>query len=103
LEINGSQGRVLVEDTVRRYTFNRAGDEIAQVWQAGYFNDIDRDFHATFDRYLDDLLPALRAGGAPPVPATAGLRALLLAEAVIRSAETGRREEVRHDEAPPAP
>ncbi|WP_084599782.1 Gfo/Idh/MocA family protein [Actinoplanes subtropicus] len=100
LEVNGTRGRVLVEDTVRRYTFNRAGDETAQVWQAGYFNDTDRDFHATFDRHLDDLLPALREGGAPPVPATAGLRALLLAEAVIRSAETGRREAVPDDEAP---
>jgi myo-inositol 2-dehydrogenase/D-chiro-inositol 1-dehydrogenase len=92
LEVNGSRGRLLVEDTVRRYTFNRAGDETAQVWQAGYFNDTDRDFHATFDTYLDDLLPALRAGAAPPVPATAGLRALLLAEAVIRAAETGERQ-----------
>ena len=90
LEINGTGGRVLVEDTVRRFTFNRAGDETARVWQAGYFNDTDRDFHATFDRHLDDLLPALRAGGPPPIPATAGLRALLLAEAVIESAETGR-------------
>jgi predicted dehydrogenase len=92
LEVNGTQGRLLVEDTVRRYTFNRAGDETAQVWQAGYFNDTDRDFHATFDTYLDDLLPALRAGAAPPVPADAGLRALQLAEAVIRSAETGERQ-----------
>src|SRR4051794_40076494 len=91
LEVNGTRGRVLVEDTVRRFTFNRTGDEMAQVWQAGYFNDTDRDFHATFDSYLDDLLPALRAGAAPPVPATAGLRALVLAEAVIRSAETGSR------------
>lgn len=91
-EVNGTQGRLLIEDTVRRYTFNRAGDETAQVWQAGYFNDTDRDFHATLDTYLDDMLPALRAGAAPPVPATAGLRALRLAEAVIRSAETGTRQ-----------
>lgn len=98
LEVNGTAGRLLVEDTVRRYVYNRAGDETAQVWQAGYFNDTDRDFHATFDRYLDDLLPALRAGAAPPVPATAGLRAVQLAEAVIRSAETGRREAVNQDE-----
>jgi myo-inositol 2-dehydrogenase/D-chiro-inositol 1-dehydrogenase len=97
LEVNGTAGRLLVEDTVRRYTFNRAGEETAQVWQAGYFNDTDRDFHATFDRYLDDLLPALRGGAAPPVPATAGLRALVLAEAVIRSAESGRRETVPRD------
>jgi myo-inositol 2-dehydrogenase/D-chiro-inositol 1-dehydrogenase len=94
LEVNGTTGRVLVEDTVRRFTLNRVGDETSQVWQAGYFNDNDRDFHATFDRYLDDLLPALRAGSPPPVPAAAGLRALVLAEAVIRSAETGSRVSV---------
>src|SRR5215218_3218381 len=44
LEINGTSGRVLVEDTVRRYTFQAAGDETARVWQAGYFNDLDREF-----------------------------------------------------------
>jgi myo-inositol 2-dehydrogenase / D-chiro-inositol 1-dehydrogenase len=91
LEVNGTQGRVLVEDTVRRFTLHRAGDEVGQVWQAGYFNDTDRAFHATFDRHLDALLPALRAGREPPVPATAGQRALVLAHAVIRSFETGRR------------
>jgi predicted dehydrogenase len=95
LEVNGERGRLLVEDTVRRYTFHRAGDETGQVWEAGYFNDTDRSFHATFDAYLDDMLAALRAGAAPPVPATAGLRALVLAEAVIKSAETGRRVETR--------
>jgi myo-inositol 2-dehydrogenase/D-chiro-inositol 1-dehydrogenase len=26
-ELNGTAGRVLVEDTVRRYTFSRAGSE----------------------------------------------------------------------------
>jgi myo-inositol 2-dehydrogenase / D-chiro-inositol 1-dehydrogenase len=91
LELNGASGRVVVEDTVRRFTFHRAGDEIGRVWQAGYFNDTDRDFHATFDRHLDELLPALRAGRRPPVPATAGQRALVLAHAVIRSFDTGTR------------
>jgi predicted dehydrogenase len=90
LEINGTAGRLQVEDTVRRYTFNRSGDETAQVWQPGYFNDTARSFHATFDHHLDDLLPALRAGRTPPIPATAGLRALLLAEAVIESVNSGR-------------
>ena len=45
VEINGRDGRLLIEDTVRRYTFNRVGDEMAQVWQAGYFNDREREFH----------------------------------------------------------
>lgn len=91
LELNGTGGRILVQDTVRRYTFQRAGDETAQVWQAGYFNDTDRSFHATFDRHVDDLLAALRDGGRPPVPLDAGRRALVLAEAVIRSFESGTR------------
>jgi len=91
VELNGTEGRILIEDTVRRYSFQRAGDETAQVWQAGYFNDTDRSFHATFDRHVDELLAALRAGGPPPVPVSAGRRALLLAEAVIKSYESGTR------------
>ncbi len=91
VELNGTAGRILIQDTVRRYTFQRAGDETAQVWQAGYFNDTDRGFHATFDRHVDDLLAALRQGREPPVPIAAGRRALLLAGAVIRSFESGTR------------
>ena len=91
VELNGTAGRVLIHDTVRRFSFQAAGDETAQVWQAGYFNDIDRDFHATFDSHVDDLLSALRDGRDPPVPMAAGRRALLLATAVIRSFETGLR------------
>lgn len=91
MEINGLAGRVLIEDTVRRYTFTAAGEQTSQVWQAGYFNDRDRGFHATFDRHVDHLLPCLLAGAQPPVHARAGRRALQLALAVIRSHETGRR------------
>lgn len=91
LEVNGTQGRVLVEDTVRRYTFSRAGSETSEVWQAGYFNDAERDFHATFDRHFDAVLHAFHAGAEPPVPAAAGLRALHLAHAAITSYETGAR------------
>lgn len=91
VEINGTAGRILIQDTVRRYTFQRAGDETAEVWQAGYFNDTDRGFHATFDRHVDDLLAALRQGREPPVPIAAGRRALLLAGAIIRSFESGTR------------
>ena len=84
-------GRVVIEDTVRRYSFHPAGSETGEVWQAGYFNDLDREFHRTFDMYMDALLPAFRRGDAPPVPATAGRRALLLALASVRSFEIGRR------------
>ena len=91
LEINGTEGRVLVYDTVARYTFQAAGDETAQVWQAGYFNDLDREFHRTFDRHVDELLDAFRRGEEPPVHARTGRRALELAYAAIESFETGRR------------
>jgi predicted dehydrogenase len=91
LELNGTAGRALIEDTVKRLTIQQVGDETRHVWEAGYFNDLDREFHRTFDRHVDALIPALRAGEPPPVPASAGRRALLLALASIRSFETGQR------------
>ena len=91
LEINGTTGRAFVEDTVRRLTLSRVGDEVSQVWQAGYFNDLDREFHRTFDRHVDALIPAFLAGDPPPIHARAGRRALMLAKACISSFETGRR------------
>jgi predicted dehydrogenase len=91
VEINGTQGRILIADTVRRYEFQRAGSETAEVWQAGYFNDRDREFHRTLDRHMDAVLAAFRAGDPPPVHAEAGLRALQLAHASIQSFERGRR------------
>jgi myo-inositol 2-dehydrogenase / D-chiro-inositol 1-dehydrogenase len=94
LELNGTRGRVLVDDTVRRYTFTQAGCEISKVWQAGYFNDVDREFHRTFDKHVDELLAAFRKQQAPPIHARAGRRALALALAIIRSFETGTRIDV---------
>jgi len=91
LEVNGTRGRAVVEDTVRRLTLSRAGDESSTVWEAGYFNDEARQFQGTFDRHVDDLLAALRAGDEPPVHARAGRRALELAQAAIDSAATGAR------------
>jgi len=96
IEISGTAGRVVIEDTVRRYVYHAAGDETGETWQAGYFNDLDREFHRTFDRYIDATLKAFRTGEAPPVHARAGLRALELAHAAIRSVETGSRVEVPH-------
>ncbi len=94
LEINGTHGRVLVEDTVRRYSFQAVGNETAEVWQAGYFNDIDREFHRTFDTHLDLVIEAFKQGQPPPVHARAGRRALALAHAAIQSFETGQRVKV---------
>lgn len=93
-EINGTAGRVTMADTVRKYTFHPAGSETGEVWEAGYFNDTDREFHKTFDRYTDALLTAFAAGEPPPVPAEAGRRALRLAWAAVESWETGRRVSV---------
>ncbi len=91
LEINGTRGRALIEDTVRRFEFQKSGDETAQVWEAGYFNDLDREFHRTFDRHMDEILAAFRRGNAPPIDARWGKRALQLALAAIKSYETGQR------------
>ncbi len=91
IEINGAVGRAVIHDTVRALTIERAGDETASVWRAGYFNDEARDFHGTFDRHVEAILTALRDGREPPVHARAGRRALELATAAIRSHETGER------------
>ena len=99
LEVNGTQGRVVVDDTVRRFSYQRAGQETAEVWQAGYFNDADRAFECTFGRHLDAVLRAFRAGAEPPVHARAGRRALQLALAAVRSYETGRRVTTHSDTA----
>jgi len=102
VEINGTKGRILIEDTVRRYTFNAAGSETAEVWQSGYFNDRDRDFYLTFDLHMDDVLEAFKAGKQPPVHARAGRRALQLAFAAIESFRSGKCVTVPTDSFEPA-
>ena len=99
VEVNGTAGRISIEDTVKRYTFHRAGEETGETWEAGYFNDWDREFHRTFDDHLDALLAAFKRGEQAPVPAGAGYRALLLAQAAIESFETGRRAAVKNEAA----
>ncbi len=94
IEVSGRDGRLTIDDTVRRYTFNQAGNELGESWEAGYFNDLDREFHRTFDFYIDAMLTAFKNGQAPPIHARAGLRALQLAHAAIESVESGRRVEV---------
>jgi predicted dehydrogenase len=94
LEIGGTEGRIVIDDTVRRFRLSRVGDEVSEVWEAGYFNDEDRQFHRLFDRHVDELLPAFRAGRQPPVHARAGRRALAVAHAAIRSFESGARVNV---------
>jgi predicted dehydrogenase len=91
IELNGTAGRAVIHDTVRSLTLQSAGDETERVWRAGYFNDEARTFEYTFDRHVDALLTALRAGEQPPVHASAGRRALALAHATITSHESGTR------------
>ncbi|MDN4478294.1 Gfo/Idh/MocA family oxidoreductase [Demequina sp. SYSU T00039] len=94
VEVNGTRGRLLIEDTVKRLTVSRAGEATRSVWEAGYFDDEARTFEYTFDRHVAAVLAAFRAGEAPPVHARAGRRALEVAHAIIRSHETGARVEV---------
>ena len=91
VEVNGTKGRLIIEDTVKRLTLSVAGDETRRVWEAGYFNDEARTFEYTFDRHLDAVLAAFRAGQQPPVHAREGRRALELAIGIIRSFEEGVR------------
>ena len=91
VELNGTAGRAVIRDTVGSLSLQSVGDETERVWRPGYFDDEARSFERTFDRHLDAVLTSLRAGSPPPVPASAGRRALKLAHAVIRSHETGAR------------
>ena len=91
VEVNGTAGRVVIEDTVRRYSFHAAGCETGEMWEAGYFNDRDRSFERTFDAHVGAVLTAFRAGEEPPIHARAGRRALALAHACIASFEQGAR------------
>ena len=87
VEVNGNKGRVVIHDTVKKYSFHELDNEIYQVWESGYFNDIDREFHRTFDKHLDVMIQHFKDGKAPPVHAKAGRRALELAQACIKSYE----------------
>jgi predicted dehydrogenase len=91
VEVNGTAGRLIIEDTVKRLTVSTAGDETRRVWEPGYFNDEARTFEYTFDRHFDAVVAAFRAGEQPPVHAREGRRALELATAIIRSFEEGVR------------
>ena len=88
VEINGSKGRILIEDQVKKYTFNKIGSETAEVWQAGFFNDYEREFLRTFDEHYNEVIGNFLKGKQPPIHANKGKRALKLALASIRSMQT---------------
>jgi predicted dehydrogenase len=92
VEINGTEGRLVIHDTVASLTFAKPGDPVERHWHSGYFDDEARTFTATFDRHVDAILKALRTGAQPPIHARAGRRALQLAHAAIRSHESGTRQ-----------
>ena len=85
LEINGSNGRILIEDQVRKYSFNKQGDETAEVWQSGFFNDYEREFHRTFDEHFNEVVKKFINNEEPPVHAKVGKRVLELALSSIES------------------
>lgn len=91
IEINGTIGRLLIQDTVQQLTLSRAGDETHRVWKPGYFNDSAREFKNTFDKHVEDILIALRKGEQPPIHARAGRRAVELASASVDSFKNGTR------------
>jgi myo-inositol 2-dehydrogenase/D-chiro-inositol 1-dehydrogenase len=91
VELDGTAGRVVMQDTVKRYSYHPIGSELGEVWEAGYFNDVDREFHRTLDKHMNVLLTAFKAGDPPPIHAEAGLRVLKIADAAIRSWTTGTR------------
>ena len=90
IEINGSKGRVLIEDQVKKYTFNKKNSEVAEVWEAGFFNDYEREFHRTFDEHFNEVIKNFLNNKQPPIHANAGKRALQLALASIKSMQNNK-------------
>ncbi|EFM11970.1 oxidoreductase domain protein [Paenibacillus curdlanolyticus YK9] len=91
MEIVGTTGRIVIEDLARSYSQQRIGHETASVWQAGLVNDEDRSVLHSLNKHVRELVRCLAAGEPPPIPGSAGLRALELGYAAIESFETGRR------------
>lgn len=94
IEIGGVDGRILIEDNVKRYSFQATGSDTAEVWTAGFFQDDLRSFNKSVDRFIDDMLASFKRGEEPPVHAREGLRALKIAYAAIESYQTGKRVSV---------
>ena len=57
---------------------------MAEVWQAGFFNDYDREFLRTFDEHFNDVINNFLKGEKPPIHAKKGKGALQMAIASIK-------------------
>lgn len=98
-ELMGDQGRIVVDDAVRRFEFCPRGavdpdGSLARVWNSHFFDDDSRSFARTTDRHLDAFLRAVREDTPEPVPVEEGLAALEAGLAAIRAAQTGERQAV---------
>ena len=92
VELNGTAGPGADRRHRAPVQLQRAGDEIG----AGLAGRLLQRHRPRLPRHLRPprrrrCFPRCAAGGPPPVPVTAGRRALVLAHAVIRSFETGAR------------
>ena len=95
IEINGSKGRILIQDQVKKYTFNKKNSEVAEVWEAGFFNDYEREFHRTFDEHFNEVIKNFINNKEPPVHAKVGKRALELALSSIESYKKRKRVDIK--------
>ena len=95
IEINGSKGRILIEDQVKKYTYNKKNSEVAEVWEAGFFNDYEREFHRTFDEHFNEVIKNFINNKEPPVHAKVGKRTLELALSSIESYKKRKRVNIK--------
>ena len=95
IEINGSKRRILIQDQVKKYTFNKKNSEVAEVWEAGFFNDYEREFHRTFDEHFNEVVKNFINNKEPPVHAKVGKRALELALFSIESYKKRKRVDIK--------
>ena len=83
------------KDQVKKYTFNKKNSEVAEVWEAGFFNDYEREFHRTFDEHFNEVVKNFINNKEPPVHAKVGKRALELALFSIESYKKRKRVDIK--------
>jgi predicted dehydrogenase len=98
-EMMGEQGRVKVDDVVRRFEYaprpqiaqthqeQKGSESLALVWNSHFFDDESRDFGRTTDRHIAAFVRAMRAGEPEPIPIEEGLAALEAGQKAIDSVQ----------------